>query len=913
MINKDTTLGWQFINDEGNFQLDSPHKTNYLYFPLANEAGMMSSITPNLHGDIKINQNAFLMSPVSSELLHDSRAVRNFWVYIEGKGAWSAAGVSPQQITETFKENSEESVKLEAGFLWQKVSRENRSLGIKSDIINFVPVSEDKVELMKVTFTNITNEHMKVTPTAAVPIYGRSADNIRDHRHVTSLLHKINTNDYGVLVSPTLSFDERGHKPNSVIYSVQGAEGNGEVPIGFFPVVEDFIGEGGSFEWPEVIVKNSGNYCISGENIEGFEAIGAVRFKTVTLAPNEAKTYVLVMGISEDLVETKSYAINFCNEEAFDKALKENISSWKNKLDCLTFNSGDRNFDMWMKWVNLQPMLRRIYGCSFMPHHDYGRGGRGWRDLWQDCLALLVMEPKEVRNLLYNNYAGVRIDGSNATIIGSKPGEFIADRNNIARIWMDHGAWPFLTTKLYIDQSGDLEFLLENQVYFKDKIINRAKAIDCDWNREQGNNLKTKAGELYKGSILEHILVQNLTPFFNVGEHNNIKLEGADWNDGLDMAADKGESVAFTALYGSNLIELSKLLLQLSERKKLDRVEISAGINLLLETIYEKVDYDSVEDKHRILNKYYETCKHTISGENINVDIKLISKDLKEKGQWIINHIRKNEWISDSEGNNWFNGYYDNEGERLEGEHKLGTRMTLTGQVFTIMGGIADNKQVQEVAKTAKKYLRDEKVGGYRLNTNFHEVKLNMGRCFGFAYGSKENGAMFSHMSIMYANALYKRGYVNEGHEVLDLIYKHCSDFKASRIYPGIPEYINEKGRGMYHYLTGSASWLILTILTEVYGIKGYLGDLMLEPKLVKNQFNSIGEAKVFTLFAERRLSIIYSNKNDLDYDEYKVKAVKVNGKEVELEYLDNAVVMGRKVLEALEKEVEHTIYVELG
>ena len=34
-----------------------------------------------------------------------------------------------------------------------------------------------------------------------------------------------------------------------------------------------------------------------------------------------------------------------------------------------------------------------------------------------------------------------------------------------------------------------------------------------------------------------------------------------------------------------------------------------------------------------------------------------------------------------------------------------------------------------------------------------------MGRMFGFAYGEKENGAVFSHMAVMYANALYQRGF----------------------------------------------------------------------------------------------------------------------------------------------------------
>ena len=71
-----------------------------------------------------------------------------------------------------------------------------------------------------------------------------------------------------------------------------------------------------------------------------------------------------------------------------------------------------------MRWVSLQPLLRRIYGCSFLPHHDYGRGGRGWRDLWQDCLSLLLMDPGGVGEMIQASFGGVRMDGTNATIIG---------------------------------------------------------------------------------------------------------------------------------------------------------------------------------------------------------------------------------------------------------------------------------------------------------------------------------------------------------------------------------------------------------------------------------------------------------------------------------------------------------------
>jgi cellobiose phosphorylase len=52
---------------------------------------------------------------------------------------------------------------------------------------------------------------------------------------------------------------------------------------------------------------------------------------------------------------------------------------------------------------------------------------------------------------------------------------------------------------------------------------------------------------VYKGTLLEHILVQHLTCFHNVGDHNNIRLEDGDWNDLFDMARARGESVAFSA------------------------------------------------------------------------------------------------------------------------------------------------------------------------------------------------------------------------------------------------------------------------------------------------------------------------------------------------------------------------------
>ncbi|OME71251.1 cellobiose phosphorylase [Paenibacillus odorifer] len=905
--------GFEFTGKDGEFKLQQPDHSSFLYFPLVNEGGMMSTVTPKLHGQATTGHNTFLTPPLSVEDLHNSRASRNFWVYVEGKGAWSAAGNSAKQNAAFYTPSADDAV-LEAGFLWHRVTRSNSEMGVKAEITSFVPSGNDKVELMKVTLTNTGTEELTLTPTAVVPLYARSADDLRDHRHVTSLLNRIYTSAYGVEVQPALSFDERGHRINHTSYGVFGAEGDGSQPDGFFPIQEEFIGEGGSLDWPEAVILNATPEIGKGGGVdrEGYEAVGGLRFASITLSSGASHSYVVVMAIDSDRINVEALMSKYGTSEAFDHLLKETKAFWADKVNMVEFHTGDSDADQWMKWVTIQPVLRRLYGNSFLPYHDYGRGGRGWRDLWQDCLALLIMEPAEVRSLLFNNYAGVRIDGSNATIIGQQPGEFIADRNNIPRVWMDHGAWPFLTTMLYLDQSGDLDFLLQEQTYFRDTFMSRCKERDSSWNTSVGSDLRTVSGEIYKGTILEHILLQNLVPFFNVGEHNNILLEGADWNDGLDMGADRGESVAFTSFYASNLLDISRVLRNLKTSKGQETVELAEEMQLLLDTLIESVDYGSVSGKHERLDRYYAAAPNKVSGVRVSLDIDKVADDLEQKAEWLFNHLRSNEWVQSENGDGWFNGYYNNDGEQVEGEFSEGVRMTLTGQVFPLMGHAAAPEQIPHIIAAVDRNLFDDKIG-YRLNSRFGGIQQNLGRAFGFAFGHKENGAMFSHMTIMYGNALYKRGYVKEGHKVLESLYSLSTDFEKARIYPGIPEYINEQGRGMYTYLTGSASWLLLTMVTEVFGVKGKLGDLLLEPKLVKEQFDSEGKASIKTIFADREFEVVYKATGSFNYGEYQIHSVTLNGSEVTLQRGLGSAIIPREELLALQTEKLHVIEVTLA
>jgi len=855
---------WKFTGSDGRFASDNANLINTLYFPLCNNSPIRSSISPDLHGDLKKDFNSFLLQPLSRIGLSNLKSSRNFWIYINKGKVWSATGVSKDISTKKL-----DKFKLEAGPLWHKVTRSNKRIGLAAEITSFIPAGNDPVEIMQVKLHNISSRPISLIPTAAIPVYARSASNLHDHRHVTSLLARTEITKYGTITTPTLSFDEAGHRKNKLSYFVYAVDQNSRPAAQIYSTYEDFCGEGSDLEWPDAV---SNDRPPLNKQKQGREVVSGIKFRRITLKPDQSFSYIILLGIVNNPAKATGIMHKFNNLKKVESALFANQRYWQ-KLSCdISVQTPDINYNNWLRWVTLQPTLRRIFGCSFLPDFDYGKGGRGWRDLWQDCLCLILTSAEKNRKLLINNFKGVRIDGSNATIIGDKPGEFRADRNNIIRVWMDHGIWPLLTTDLYINQSGDFNLLFEKISYFRDMHTRRGKKVDLAWKIPNRNQLKTKNKKVYKGTILEHLLVENLVQFFNVGPHNQIRLENADWNDGLDMAAEFGESVAFSAMYAHNLDLLSKIIDKLPQRK----IAVFKELSILLGGIFGKgFNYSDMGKKTRVLDNYLSATEDYISGKTIYLRREELVVELKKKALWLKEHIRKQEWVKPG----FYNGYYNNKRQRVGGKFGRNIRMTLTGQVFPITSGVATEAQIKTIFKNMNRYLKSREFGGFRLNTDFKSEQLHLGRAFSFIYGDKENGAFFNHMSIMCAHALYQRGFVKEGRQIFDSLYRMAGNSRISKVYPCLPEYFNSDGRGMYSYLTGSASWYILTLLTQAFGIKGCWGDLVIEPKLTAREFRQGGEISVNTSFANKAIKVVFINRKRREFGRYLIRAVKINGK----------------------------------
>ena len=99
------------------------------------DAVLMGSIG----GDAKIDQNTFLLEPVSAENLVNNRNSRNFWCNVKGIGSWSLTGHSAEELSKKFTEMQDDS-EVTAGFMWQKLHRTSEKYGLQSEILSFVTV-----------------------------------------------------------------------------------------------------------------------------------------------------------------------------------------------------------------------------------------------------------------------------------------------------------------------------------------------------------------------------------------------------------------------------------------------------------------------------------------------------------------------------------------------------------------------------------------------------------------------------------------------------------------------------------------------------------------------------------------------------------------------------------------------------
>ena len=117
----------------------------------------------------------------------------------------------------------------------------------------------------------------------------------------------------------------------------------------------------------------------------------------------------------------------------------------------------------------------------------------------------------------------------------------------------------------------------------------------------------------------------------------------------------------------------------------------------------------------------------------------------------------------------------------------------------------------------------------------------------------------------------------------------------------------------MYHYLTGAASWYMLTVITQMYGIRGELGSLLLQPKLQNGQFDETGTAEISLLFGNRKWKICYRNPQRKEEAAYRITQIILNGTQWELSGREDGEIIDKTVIEQLPDDRVQQLEITLG
>ena len=144
---KSKLMDYKFIDNNGTFTSNASYPYD-LYFPLTNKNGsLLSSISPNLAGDIKKDNDHFLTPPISITDIKTNLLCRRDFFITYNKNII--------RLSLPYKD------KIEAGFLYHKITKNTKDLSI--EILNFIPYNLD-VEIMHVKIINKTNRTLSITP-----------------------------------------------------------------------------------------------------------------------------------------------------------------------------------------------------------------------------------------------------------------------------------------------------------------------------------------------------------------------------------------------------------------------------------------------------------------------------------------------------------------------------------------------------------------------------------------------------------------------------------------------------------------------------------------------------------------------------------------------------------------------------
>ncbi len=850
---KDGVRLWQF-NEHGEAVFNGAHELPVPYVHmLATSSNYFSISDQFLRGFAGFDYTRMFGEFDGQNFPKDQGRV--VWVRLSNQALW-CANYAPQRSIEP------SSFKTTFGLGSVTLENETQAVGLKAKLTLFVP-TQDKVELLLGEITNISDEEQTIDVIPTIPIFGGSRAYVEYHRDVVRLYNKSehDKSRSAILIKPGLEWVEGSTDASDITYFMKAMTESGKPGSQFYSDRESFLGP--HFQWREPL--SLAAKLPARSPVLGKEAVGAIEFSKITLKPNETFKFVVVTGIgftqtqAEEVIQKYSYATAVQEKQKLEQF-------WLEQTSQKQIHSQDPNFDTsWNKWWFYQLCMRYWFGNTAHPQFDYGTDFSGWREIWQDMIGIILLNPDKVKEHILKTLEGIRTDGTNATRFFARTKEFGSDEIN--GLWCDHPYWTTQAIWVYVQQSGHLDFFLQDGIkYFKDLYISRGEGKDENWPKGTIGRHTTKNGKEATGTVLEHLLTQILPMYFDAGKNGLLRIKRADWNDAVDQT--KGESTTFSMGLVQDLKDLARILEELKKRKGITTFSLFEELAELLGN-----NNLSVEKRNARLQQFLSRVDQPLSGKKKEIAVADLIADLKEKAKIMTDLINEKAWNGKS-----YIGYFYADGAPVD-------NLFLMPHSFAIFSGVAEGERLEKMIASVNQYLFNAKNGGYKLNAPaYTKFNKKIGRITGFAPGTKENNAIFNHANLFWMYAMLRLGRCEAGAKAWQGVNPLNHEQTEALIPPFLPEYwISEDnthlaGKGEYPMLTGTAVWTRILFEQWVLGIRGELDGLRITPCLpATKQWQSCG---IDTPFRGARYQIRIKNPKLIENG--KIKSMLVDGKKIE-------------------------------
>lgn len=327
---------------------------------------------------------------------------------------------------------------------------------IEAKLTAFVPLHETcEVNQLILTNNNETCEQLDLTSYVEFCFWNAVDD-------ATNFQRNLSLGEVEVCGSEIYHKTEYRERRNHFAYYTVNAEIDG-----FNTSRDAFLGVYGSIERPQAVLARTSSDSIA----SGGAVIGSHRLK-VTLKPSESKSFVFVLGYSENAYEDKWEAPNiikkdaaraamkrFSTDEQVEKALNDLKEYWNTLLATFSVDSADEKLNRMVNiWNQYQCMVTFNMSRS-ASYFESGTGrGMGFRDSCQDLLGFVHLIPDRARQRILDIAATQFEDGS-----AYHQYQPLTKKGNsdIGSGFNDDPLWLIAGTAAYIKETGDLSILDE--------------------------------------------------------------------------------------------------------------------------------------------------------------------------------------------------------------------------------------------------------------------------------------------------------------------------------------------------------------------------------------------------------------------------------------------------------------------